>query len=228
MDKQDLVRSLLDKFYPILNDLKINFNELKTKITKLESDLSRNVNPKLSDSPFNNKRKCFINEQYSRKERLQISGILPSVNDNELECKVLKTLGQIDTPVDPSLEQYYHHLCSKGHSMKVIKKLSYPEDHKKVLLNTTKLKDINLKSANLAPGTKIYISENLCLHCKIIWRKCKKLWDSKQIWSFWVRNGLIRINSKNKAVSISVHQAVSKEYHFANLFPGIPLIDYYY
>ena len=82
MDKQDLVRSLLGKFYPILNDLKINFNELKTKITKLESDLSRNVNPKLSDSPFNNKRKCFINEQYSRKERLQIPGILPSVNDN--------------------------------------------------------------------------------------------------------------------------------------------------
>ena len=54
LNKEDLVRLLLDyqgKFNSILDDLKNNFDKLKTKFTKLEADvnISRNVNSKLSD-----------------------------------------------------------------------------------------------------------------------------------------------------------------------------------
>ena len=54
LNKEGLVRMLLDyqgKFNNILDELKNNLNELKTKFCKLEFDLhiSRNVNDKLSD-----------------------------------------------------------------------------------------------------------------------------------------------------------------------------------
>ena len=71
--KDDLVCLLMDyqgKFNSILDDLKINFDELKTKFTKLEADvnISRNVNSKLSGRLIDVERKCFANEQYSRSE----------------------------------------------------------------------------------------------------------------------------------------------------------------
>ena len=79
--KDDLVCLLMDyqgKCNSILDDLKINFDELKTKFTKLEADLniSKNVNSKLSDRLINAEKKCFANEQYSRRECLEISGVL--------------------------------------------------------------------------------------------------------------------------------------------------------
>ena len=73
LNKEELVRLLLDyqgKFNSILDDLKNNFDELKTKFTKLEADvnISRNVNSKLSGRLIDVERKCFANEQYSRSE----------------------------------------------------------------------------------------------------------------------------------------------------------------
>ena len=73
LNKEELVRLLLDyqgKFNSILDDLKNNFDELKTKFTKLEADvnISRNVNSKLSGRLIDVERKCFANEQYSWSE----------------------------------------------------------------------------------------------------------------------------------------------------------------
>ena len=92
LNKEDLVHLLLDyqgKFSSILDNLKNNFEELKTKFTKLEADvnISRSVNSKLSDRLINVERKCFANEQYSRRECLEISGIPPSVKDTNWRPK---------------------------------------------------------------------------------------------------------------------------------------------
>ena len=93
-----------------------NSDELKTKFIKLEADIniSRNVNSKLSDRLIYAEQNNFANEQYSRRECLESSGIPPSVNDNELKTKILRILDEIDAPVDPRLVEYYHHLQSKG------------------------------------------------------------------------------------------------------------------
>ena len=140
LNKEDLVRLLLDyqgKCNSILDDLKNNFDELKTKFTKLEADvnISKNVNSKLSDRLFNVEGKRFANEQYSRRECLEISGIPPSVKDNEFETKVLTVLEEIDAPVDPGKVEDSHRLPSKGKPKKVILKLNPRKDARKVLLN---------------------------------------------------------------------------------------------
>ena len=90
MFKENLVRVLLDyqgKFNNILDELKNELNELKTKFWKGESDLhsSGNVNDKLTDKLVVLERKCHANEQYSRKECLEISGIPAEVGDKDID-----------------------------------------------------------------------------------------------------------------------------------------------
>ena len=77
------------KFNNILDELKNNLDELKTKFCKLESDLhiSRNVYDKLSDKLVVLEQKCDVNEQYSRRECLDISGIPAEVGDKDIRKK---------------------------------------------------------------------------------------------------------------------------------------------
>ena len=92
LKQEYLVRMLLDyqaKFNNILDKLKNDLNELKSKFCKLESDLyiSRKVNNKLLDKLVVPKRKCHANELYSRRECLEILGIHAKVRDKDIEKK---------------------------------------------------------------------------------------------------------------------------------------------
>ena len=224
LDKEDLVRMLLDyqgKFNNILNQLKNDLNDLKTKLCKLESDLhiSRNVNDKLSDKLAVLQGKCYVNEQYSRREFLEISGIPAEVGDKDIEKKVLEVLDAIGAPVNTDLVEDCHRIPSKGSPKKVILKLSRRKDSRRVLLNKKKLKQLKPESLNLPASVKIYINESLCPYYKKLWTKCKKLWDAKRILSFWVSNGSIRVKLVNENVSIITHDC-----DLEKLFPGDPLI----
>ena len=92
LNKKDLLRMLLDyqgKFNNILDKLKSDLNQLKTKFCKLASDLhiSRNVNAKLSDKLVVLERKYHANYRYSRRECLEILGISAEVGDEDIENK---------------------------------------------------------------------------------------------------------------------------------------------
>ena len=89
------------KFSNILDELKNDLNELKTKFCKLESDLhiSRNVYDKLSDKLVVLECKCHANEQYSRSECLEILGIPAEVGGKDIEKKVLAVLDAIGAPL---------------------------------------------------------------------------------------------------------------------------------
>ena len=65
-------------------------------------------------------RRCYANEQYSRRECLEISGILASVADNGLESNVLEILEEIDVPIYPTLIEDCHRLPFKGSPKKVV------------------------------------------------------------------------------------------------------------
>ena len=224
LNKEVFLRILLDyqgKFSNILDELKNDLNELKTKFCKLESDLhiSRNVNDKLSDKLVVLECKCHANEQYSRRECLEISGIPAEVGDKDIEKKVLEVLDAIGAPVNTDSVEDCHRIPSKGYLKKVILKLSHWKGSRQVWLNKKKLKQLKPKSLNLPASVKIYINESLCPYYKKLWTKCKKLWDAKRILSFWVSNGSIRVKLVNENVSIITHDC-----DLEKLFPGDPLI----
>ena len=77
----------------------------------------RNVNNKLVDQVTRFERKCWENEQYSRTEFIEISGIPQSIKQIDLEKTVLNDFDKIDAPVDPQNIEARHRL------MKAIKLL---------------------------------------------------------------------------------------------------------
>ena len=147
LNKEDLVRITLDyqgKFNNILDDLKKDISDLKSDLSGLKSDfskleadiqVSRNVNSKLSERLLTMERRCYANEQYSRRECLETSGIPASVADKNLESKVLEILEEIDVAIDPALVEGCHCLPSKGSSKKVIVKLNCRKDIHRILSN---------------------------------------------------------------------------------------------
>lgn len=84
-----------------MDDLKDDLNELKPKFWKLESDvhISSNANDKLRYKLVVLEGKCHANEQYSRREYLEILRIPAEVADKDIEEKELEILDKIDSPV---------------------------------------------------------------------------------------------------------------------------------
>ena len=150
--------------------------------------------------------KCWANEQYSRRECLEISGIPESVSDNALEDEIQGILRGIDAEVDTENIELCHHLNGKGSKGRVILKLSKREDAEKIKLNKKKLKTIVHRKIGLSSGTKVLINESLCGNCKLLWSKCKKLFLEKNIASFWVTNGTVKIKLLNDQVRSITHE----------------------
>ena len=155
LKKEDLVRTTLGyqgKFDGILDDLKKDISDLKgdlsglkSSFSKLEADIqvTRNINSKLPERLVTMGRRCYANEQYSRRECLEISGIPESVANNGLESNVLKILEEIDVPINPTFVEDCHRLPSKGSPVKVIIKLNRRKDIRRILLNKNILKNLN-------------------------------------------------------------------------------------
>ena len=106
LGKSDLERLVMDyqnKFDTVLNNINSELLDLKNKFTKLESDLeiSRNINNKLVEQVTRLELKCWENEQYSRRECIEISGIPQSIEQIDLERTLLNVFDKIDAPVDP-------------------------------------------------------------------------------------------------------------------------------
>ena len=167
LTREELANIVLDYQHKLDNSLgSINAEllELKTKFTKMESDLaiSPNVNVKSVERLAVIERKCWANEQYSRRECLEISGIPESVSDNALEDKIQGVLRGIDVEVDTGNIDSCHRLKGKGSKGKVILKLSKRKDAEKIKLNKKELKNIDHKKIGFSSGTKVFINEDLC------------------------------------------------------------------
>ena len=83
LTREELANIVLDyqhKFDNSLGSINAELLELKTKFTKMESDLT--ISRKLMERLVVTKRKCWASEQYLRREYLKISDIPESVSDN--------------------------------------------------------------------------------------------------------------------------------------------------
>ena len=151
LTRDTLANIALDYQHKIDNSLgSINTKllELTTKFSKMESDLaiSGNLNVKLVERLVFTERKCWANEQYSRKECLEIWDIPGSVSDNALEDKIQGLLHVIAVEVDTeNTDDSCHRLIGKESKSRVILKLSKRKAAGKTKLSKKKLKDINHK-----------------------------------------------------------------------------------
>ena len=99
-----------------INGIKMDLSELRKYYEELEPDviITKQVNTKLCDKMKFLERQCWANEQYSRRECLEISGVPASVTDNDLERNVLKLLEKIDVEVHPDHIEAGHWIKSNA------------------------------------------------------------------------------------------------------------------
>ena len=236
LTREELANIVLDyqrKFDNSLGSINVELLELKTKFTKMESDLaiSQNVNVKLVELLVVTERKCWANEQYSRSECLEISGIPESVSDNALEDKIQGVLRGIDVEVYTENIESCHRLKGKGSKGKVILRLSRRKDTEKIKLSKKKLKNIDHKKIRLSSGTKEFINESLCGYYKLLWSKCKKLLLDEKIASFWVTNETVKIKLLNDQIRSITHEVdlfgITHEGPIVALRNSVALINLY-
>ena len=100
LNKNDLIRIALDMQKTqnsSLSDMRNELSELRKNYSKLEADLkvSKSVTEAMKNHIAVLERKCWSNEQYSRRECLQISGIPSDTEVGELEESVTDHFQQI-------------------------------------------------------------------------------------------------------------------------------------
>ena len=179
--------------------------DLKSGFRRLESELSisRSVNSKLCDTVTSLKRQCWANNQYTRRECLEITGLPENTENGNLEDLTLKVLNEIGVNIDSRNVEDCHWVKTQG-PKKVIIKFSRRKDANKVRTDKKKLKGKNLTSLGI--NKPIYISDSLCTYYKKIWTKCKKLHDNQVIHAFWISNGSIKLKvSETGNVHIVTH-----------------------
>ena len=185
-DSSRLVTDYQNKFDTVLNNINYELVDLKIKFTKLESDMemSKNVNNKLVDQVTRLERKCRKNEQYSRRECIEISRIPQSIEQKDLEKTVLNVFDKIDAPVDLQNIEACHRPKSddNGRRNKVNAKFSKRKDMVRVMNKNKSLKNTNLDVTGLPLSTSLLINPTLC--SKYLWSKCKALGRGKLIFSF--------------------------------------------
>ena len=166
-------------------------------------------------------RKCWENEQHSRREFIEISGIPQSIEQIDLERTILNVFDKIGAPVDPQNIEACDRLKSddNGRSNKVIFKFSKNKDMVWVMNKKKSLKNANLDGTGLSPSTSLFINSSLCSYYKYLWSTCKGLWSSKLISSFWVSNGSLRIKLGDNTVKSVTHKD-----DLNALFPGNPIL----
>ena len=172
-----LVLHYQGKFDSVLKAVKDHICEMKTRFTALDSELHvrKTVADNLTKYIKTLERKCYENQQYSRREYLKISDIRGSIADNALKETVLDLFSKCNAPVNPSNVEDCHRLKSTNNAtQKVIMKLAKRKDLYRVLKAKSSLKNVDLNVTGIPPGTPIFVNQSLCRYYKFFWSKCKK------------------------------------------------------
>jgi len=186
------------------------------KLLKLESELSisKTINTRLVSQLEFVERKCASNEQYSRRECIEVVGIPSNISDDKIEDEIVTILNDINLSVTKDSFQACHRLKKND---RVIVKFKNRKDCASSLKNKRLLKDIDYN--NKFGCKRLYINESLCGFYRGLWNKCKKLKNLGHIYSFFVSNGnvKIRFNENGNAFSIG---------HDNDLIKYFPSIDF--
>ena len=158
-------------------------------------------------------KRCFANEQYSRRECFELIGIPANVEQDKLEETVLNLFSKIDCVIPVNKIEAVHRIGREN--KKVIVKVSHRKDAEKIRKNRKKLKDVDGTVYGLQK--KVLIFDSLCQAYGSLRYKCKQLWDANHIHSFWVSGGKVFLKIKDGEVSA----LIDHECEITKLFPNI-------
>lgn len=198
----------LDDLTNKVNSLMATVERLSTKNDKLLSTekITQIVTDTLSKQLKFFETELHKQQQYSRRECLEIVGFPETIPDNKLEERSIKLFHDIGVNIESREIQACHRLFKKD---RVIVKFTQRKDVSSILFNKKKIKDMHGMD-------KIYINESLCPYYRRLFGKGNALMKDKKIKQIFTRNGTVKIRTLNDIILDVEHSDFFNE-HFPNL-----------
>ena len=137
-------------------------------------------------------------QQYTRRNNIEVVGIPDSINQDLLEEKIIQLAGTMSVTIQSSDIEACHRLKKKRNS-------NGPDTTIVRFVNRKHAEKIHRSKKNLTKESlteiglgkhKIYINNNLCPSYKILMGKASQLFKDKKIFKYWSYNGIINILEK--------------------------------
>lgn len=174
---------------------------LMERIENIESQL------KLSEAKYdrlvNIERQIFQQQQYSRRDCVEIVGIPKEIPDEHVEAKVIELFHHAEVEVTERSFHAVHRLKNKS---VVIAKCVNRKDAVSILRAKKKLRvtDDTTKVKLGVPG-KVYVNESLCPEYRRLFGICNSLFKHKHIHNNFTVNGTIKITLAEGGPKHDIH-----------------------
>ena len=159
-----------------ISDIKSSINQINLAISDIRDSVIKaliNDNQQLKDRVRKLEIELSENQQYQRRSNIVISGIPPSIKDENVESTVVSILNSIDVPMSPRDVQAAHRIGMDKE--RTIVRFVNRKDAEAAISKRSTLKVFDANSVGFDTGTKIYIEENFCPFVSKIGFMCRKL-----------------------------------------------------
>ena len=195
-DRNDLAKEeVLQKLGSNVTDLSSSISDLKKVIAKQDAEISEI------------KSQIARQDQYNRRNNIEIAGIPNTVDDKKLEKKVVDMMKSLNIEVTSCNDiEACHRLPNKKDNAspkRTIVRFTNREFCNILLSKRKTLKDKKFASIGLNRH-RIYFNENLCPYYYRIWKWCRVLHQQKLITRYWTFNGIphIKINEDGESLQL--------------------------
>ena len=205
--KAELVRE-----FRTIKDESIDLKEVIIQNLRNECNRLNNVVSEMSLKIVDLESKCNSSEQYRRRNNLEISGIPDSVDQTDLEDKVVEIFDKIGVDLSNDEIEACHRIGkSKDNSKTTIICLVNRKKCKSALFNRKKLRNIHTTSINL-PNAQIYINENLSPANQALAFYGLKLKRAGLIFNCYTFDGVVQIkHTQHEKPKEILHFSILKE-----------------
>ena len=215
-----LKAELVGEFRTVKDEI-IDLKEVIIQNLRNECNRLNNVVSEMSLKIVDLESKCNSLEQYGRRNNLEISGIPDSVDQTDLEDKVVEIFDKIGVDLSNDEIEACHRIGkSKDNSKTTIIRLVNRKKCKSALFNRKKLRIIDTSSINL-PNAQIYINENLSPANQALAFYGRKLKRAGLIFNCYTFDGVVQIKRTQ-------HEKPKKILHFSilkEMFPEFKFIE---
>ena len=163
----------------------------------VNSNLSilRRCNDFLLEDETQLKRNNLNNDQYSRRETLDINPVPSDIASDVLEQSVCQMLSLTGISVEPDDLQVCHHMRKKD---RVIIKFKCRKQKHRVLSKRKTLQNKSLDLTQLKFSGKLFLNESMCHENHQLEYKCRQLESARKIRSTWFYNSTLHIKLAEK------------------------------
>ena len=175
--------------------LRLEIQELRKEILQIKETVKeiKEFNPQrgIEKRLISIERRIAEQEQYSRRECIEIVGLPQNINGEDLENRVVETF---DTAGVKVRRRDFHAIHRLKDRKTVIAKLVNRRDAIGILKNKKKLRNLTSNDKKRLNSEKIYINESLCRPYRQLLGKCNALYKRRHINSFYTINGKLKIH----------------------------------